>query len=174
MDATDLGLLVLRLVVGLTFAAHGAQKAFGWFDGIGWAGWQGIMERLGFRPIVLFAAVSTGAELVGGLCLAAGFVTPLAATILVGQLIVIIAKSHWANGFWNRANGFEFPLALLGGTVAIGLSGPGAISLDALAGFASSDEVRIALFGVGVVGGLLTLVVPTLTRKPADEAAAHN
>lgn len=174
MDATDLGLLVLRLVVGLTFAAHGAQKAFGWFEGIGWAGWQGIMVRLGFRPTVLFAALSMGAELVGGVSLAAGFLTPLAAMILVGQLIVIIAKSHWANGFWNRANGYEFPLSLLGGTVAIGLIGPGAISLDALDGFALSEEFRIALFVVGVVGGLLTLAVPTLTRKPADEAAAHN
>jgi putative oxidoreductase len=174
MDATDLGLLVLRLVVGLTFAAHGAQKAFGSFDGIGWAGWQGIMERLGFRPPLLFAAVSTGAELVGGLALAAGLLTPLAATIILGQSIVIIAKSHWANGFWNRANGFEFPLALLGGTVAIGLIGPGAISIDALAGFAPSETFRIALFVVGIVGGLVTLAVPTLTRKPADEAAAHN
>jgi len=115
-----------------------------------------------------------GAELVGGVSLAAGFLTPLAAMILVGQLIVIIAKSHWANGFWNRANGYEFPLSLLGGTVAIGLIGPGAISLDALDGFALSEEFRIALFVVGVVGGLLTLAVPTLTRKPADEAAAHN
>jgi putative oxidoreductase len=174
MDATDLGLLVLRLVVGLTFAAHGAQKAFGWFDGIGWAGWQGIMVRLGFRPIVLFAALSMGAELVGGLFLAAGFLTPLAATIIVGQSVVIIAKSHWANGFWNRANGFEFPLALFGGTVAIGLSGPGAISIDALAGVALSDAVRIALVVVGLVGGALTVAVPTLTQKPVDEAAAHN
>ena len=174
MDDADLGVLVLRLVVGLTFAAHGAQKAFGWFDGIGWAGWQGIMERLGFRPIVLFAAVSTGAELVGGLSLAAGFLTPLAATIIVGQSIVIIGKSHWANGFWNRANGFEFPLALLGGTVAIGLIGPGAISLDALDGFGLSEAIRMALFVVGVVGGLLTLGVPSLTRKPADEGAAHS
>jgi putative oxidoreductase len=174
MDATDLGLLVLRLVVGLTFAAHGAQKAFGWFGGIGWAGWQGIMERLGFRPIVLFAALSTGAELVGGLSLAGGLLTPLVATIITGQLIVIIGKSHWANGFWNRANGFEFPLALLGGTVAIGLSGPGAISLDALAGFALSEPIRIALIVVGIVGGLLTVAVPTLPRKPVDEAAAHN
>jgi len=174
MDATNLGLLVLRLVMGLTFAAHGAQKAFGWFDGIGWAGWQGIMVRLGFRPTVLFAAVSTGAELVGGVSLAAGFLTPLAATILVGQLIVIIAKSHWANGFWNRANGFEFPLALLGGTGAIGLIGPGAISLDAVDGFALSEAIRIALVVVGVVGGLMTLAVPSLTPKPADETVAHN
>ena len=174
MDATDLGLLVLRLVVGLTFAAHGAQKAFGWFDGIGWVGWQGIMERLGFRPFVLFAAISTGAELIGGLLLAVGALTPLAATILVGQSIVIIAKSHWANGFWNRANGYEFPLALLGGTVAVGLAGPGAISLDGLAGLVPSDTVRLALIAIGIAGGLLTQAVPSLTHKPADEVATHS
>jgi putative oxidoreductase len=173
MDATDLGLLVLRLVVGLTFAAHGAQKAFGWFDGIGWVGWQGIMERLGFRPFVLFAAISTGAELIGGLLLAVGALTPLAATILVGQSIVIIAKSHWAHGFWNKSNGYEFPLALLGGTVAIGLAGPGAISLDGLDGLAPSDAVRLALIVIGIVGGLLTLTVPSLSRKQADEVATH-
>ena len=174
MVTTDLGLLVLRLVIGLTFAAHGAQKAFGWFDGIGWAGWQGIMVRLGFRPTILFAAVSMAAELVGGLLLAAGLLTPLAATIIIGQSIVIIAKSHWANGFWNRANGFEFPLALLGGTIAIELIGPGSISIDSLAGVAGSETVRIALLVIGVVGGALTLAVPSLTPKPADEAAAHN
>lgn len=174
MDATDLGLLVLRLVVGLTFGAHGAQKAFGWFDGIGWAGWQGIMERLGFRPFVLFAAISTGAELIGGLLLAFGALTPLAATILVGQLIVIIAKSHWANGFWNKSNGYEFPLALLGGTIAIGLAGPGAISLDGFDGLAPSDIVRLALIVIGVIGGLLTLAVPSLSAKPADEVATHS
>jgi putative oxidoreductase len=173
MDATDLGLLVLRLVVGLTFAAHGAQKAFGWFEGIGWVGWQGIMERLGFRPFVLFAAISTGAELIGGVLLAVGALTPLAAMILVGQLIVIIARSHWANGFWNKANGYEFPLALLGGTVAIGLVGPGAFSLDGFAGLAPSDAVRLALIVIGIVGGLLTLTVPSLSRKRADEVATH-
>lgn len=174
MDATDLGLLVLRLVVGLTFAAHGAQKAFGWFDGIGWVGWQGIMERLGFRPFVLFAALSTGAELIGGLFLALGALTPLAAMILVGQSVVIIAKSHWANGFWNRANGYEFPLALLGGTIAIGLAGPGAISLDGFDGLAPSDAVRLAPVVIGVIGGLLTLTVPSLSAKPADEVATHS
>jgi putative oxidoreductase len=174
MDAADLGLLVLRLVVGLTFAAHGAQKAFGWFDGIGWVGWQGIMVRLGFRPFVLFAAISTGAELIGGLFLALGALTPLAAAILVGQLIVIIARSHWANGFWNKTNGFEFPLALLGGTVAIGLIGPGAISLDAFDGLAPSDTVRLALIVIGLIGGLLTLTVPSLSGKPTDEVATHS
>ncbi|HET7031390.1 MAG TPA: DoxX family protein, partial [Candidatus Limnocylindrales bacterium] len=131
MDTTDLGLLVLRLAVGLTFAAHGAQKAFGWWGGSGWMGWHAVMARLGFRPPAVFGAISIAAELVGGGLLAVGFLTPLAALILIGQGVVIIAKSHWARGFWNRDNGFEFPLALLAGTIAIALIGPGGASLDA-------------------------------------------
>ena len=58
MDSTDLGLLLLRLVVGLTFAAHGAQKTFGWWGGSGWGGWQAVMVRLGFRPPALFGAIA--------------------------------------------------------------------------------------------------------------------
>src|SRR5690242_20930358 len=92
VDASDLGLLVLRLVVGLTFAAHGAQKAFGWWHGPGWIGWQNAIGRMGFRPISLFAVLSIAAELVGGLGVAFGIVTPFAAAILVAQSVVIVVK----------------------------------------------------------------------------------
>jgi putative oxidoreductase len=170
MDATDLGLLILRLVVGLTFAAHGAQKAFGWWDGPGWAGWQAVMDRLGFRPTAPFAAVSIAAELIGGLMLATGFLTPLAATVVVGQSVVIIVKAHWARGFWNRGNGFEFPLALLAGTIAIGLVGPGALSVDGADGLAASDPIRIGLVALGVVGGLLAVGVAAVGRGPNEVA----
>jgi putative oxidoreductase len=115
----DLGLLVLRLVVGLTFAAHGAQKAFGWWKGPGWAGWYAVVTRMGFRPVALWGIVSIGAELVGGLLLAAGLFTPFAAMALIGQSVVIVLKAHWARGFWGRDGGFEFPLSLAAGVVAI-------------------------------------------------------
>ena len=172
MDSTDLGLLLLRLVVGLTFAAHGAQKTFGWWGGSGWGGWQAVMVRLGFRPPALFGAISIVAELGGGLLLALGFLTPLAALILVGQETVIIVKSHWSRGFWNRDNGFEFPLALTAGTVAIALIGPGAASLDAQLGIVSTDALRLALVALGLLGGLATASLPELLRRD-DEAAAR-
>jgi putative oxidoreductase len=173
MNTTDLALLVVRLVVGLTFAAHGAQKAFGWWKGPGMPAWQGVMVRLGFRPSGLFAAVSMGAELGGGLLLAVGLLTPLAVAALVGQSVVIILKSHLPRGFWNRDNGFEFPLALAAGIVAIGLIGPAGISLDAALGIAPTDTVRMLAIAIGAIGGGVALAVAALAKPASEEAAEH-
>jgi putative oxidoreductase len=173
MNTADLGLLILRLVVGLTFAAHGAQKAFGWWQGSGYAGWHAVVDRMGFRPVPLFAAVSIAAELGGGLALAVGFLTPLAATALIGQSVVIIGKAHWPRGFWNRDNGLEFPLSLAAGVVAILLIGPGAASIDNAIGFALGDTVRLWLLVVGLLGGGLSILVTTVaSRFTADGPAA--
>jgi len=60
------------------------------------------MTGMGFRPAKLWAVVSIGAELVGGVLLAVGLLTPLAAMALVGQSVVIVLKVHWAKGFWSR------------------------------------------------------------------------
>ena len=170
MDTSDLGLLFLRVVVGLTFAAHGAQKLFGWWGGAGWDGWQAVVVRLGFRPPALFAAVSIAAELGAGMLFAVGFLTPLAGLVLIGQEIVIIAKSHWPRGFWNRDNGFEFPLALFAGTVAIVLTGPGGTSVDAQLGVHADGALRMGLVALGIVGGLATASLPEMVRR--DDAAA--
>jgi putative oxidoreductase len=161
VGADDLGLLVLRLVVGLTFAAHGAQKAFGWWSGPGWVGWQNAIGRMGFRPAELFAVLSVGAELVGGVLLAIGFLTPLAAAILAAQSVVIILKVHATNGFWNKANGIEFPLLIGVGAVVIGLTGPGAVSLDAVSGLSPTDTVRLAFVIAGLAAGVLTVALPS-------------
>ncbi|HEU4573048.1 MAG TPA: DoxX family protein [Candidatus Limnocylindrales bacterium] len=172
MDTSDLGLLLLRVVIGLTFAAHGAQKLFGWWGGAGWDGWQAVMVRLGFRPAALFAAISVAAEVGGGLLFAVGFLTPLAGLVLIGQEVVIIAKSHWARGFWNRDNGFEFPLALFAGTVAIVLTGPGGASVDAQLGISADAALRIGLVALGILGGLATAGLPEMARRD-DTAAAR-
>jgi len=172
MDSVDLGLLVLRVAIGLTFAAHGAQKAFGWWDGAGWEGWQGAMLRMGFRPPALFAAVSIGAELGGGVLLAIGLLTPLAALILIAQSVVIIAKAHWAKGFWDKNGGFEYPLTLLVGAAGIALTGPGAASLDARLHIAASAGLKIGLILLGILGGLATASLPEMARRD-DEAAAR-
>ncbi|HEV7809494.1 MAG TPA: DoxX family protein [Candidatus Limnocylindrales bacterium] len=173
MGASDLGLLVLRLAVGLTFAAHGAQKAFGWWGGPGWIGWQNALGRMGFRPTALFGVLSVGAEIVGGCFLALGIVTPLAAAILLAQSVVIIAKVHAPNGFWNKASGIEFPLALATGALAIGLTGPGGLSFDAVKGVTPSDTVRIVLALAGIIAGALALAVPTATPSGSNDKAAH-
>ena len=172
VNAPDLGLLVLRLVVGLTFAAHGAQKAFGWWNGPGWAGWQNAIGRMGFRPIGLFTTLSVGAELVGGALLALGFLTPVAAGILGAQSVVIILKVHASSGFWNKNSGFEFPLVLGLGAVAIGLTGPGALSLDLVSGFDPTDSVRVALVIAGLAAGVLTVMLPTEAPRSDSKGPA--
>jgi putative oxidoreductase len=157
MQSTDLGLLILRLVVGLTFAGHGAQKAFGWWNGPGLAGWRGAITRMGFQPVELFVALSIGAELVGGLLLALGLFTPLAAVVLIGQLVVIISSVHLPKGFWATNGGIEYSLALSAGVVAITLIGSGSLSADQALGLAFSDPVRAGFLAIGLVGGLLAV-----------------
>lgn len=161
MENVDLAVLALRFIVGLTFAAHGAQKVFGWWEGPGFRNWQGAMEGMGFRPARLFAATSAGVELVGGLLLVLGLFTPLAATALIALSVVIIGQVHLRNGFFNQKGGYEFPLTLAVGVVAIALVGAGAWSVDAAIGFAIDDSTaRIGLVILGVIGGLIVLAVP--------------
>ncbi len=170
MQSTDLGLLILRLVVGLTFAGHGAQKAFGWWNGPGIDGWRGAITRMGFQPVELFVALSIGAELVGGLLLATGLFAPLAAMILIGQLVVIVSKAHLPNGFWSTKGGYEYPLALAAGVAAVTFIGAGSISVDHALGFAFSDTVRAGLLLIGLLGGLLTLGASRLAQPRAMHA----
>jgi putative oxidoreductase len=173
MDSTGLGLLVLRLVVGLTMAAHGAQKVFGWWSGPGIAGWSASMQRMGFRPARFFAWLSAGAELVGGMFLAVGLLTPFAAAAVVGQSVVIIGHVHGPKGFWNKNSGFEFPLALAAGALAIGLIGAGTLSADAAVGLRLDDVARAALLVLGFIGGLAALAVPRLKRNDGAATAAR-
>ena len=128
----DLGLLTVRAAVGLVFAAHGAQKLFGWWGGPGMDRWTGVIEGMGVRPARLWATISALNELGGGLLLAIGLLTPVAAAVVVAQSAVIVARVHWAKGFWNTQGGYEYPLVL--GSVALGLAftGPGSWSLDDL------------------------------------------
>jgi len=168
MAINDTALLILRLGMGLTFAAHGAQKAFGWWGGPGPEGWGAAIERMGFRPVGLFAFASVAAELVGGLLLAAGLVTPLAGALLVAQSLVIIGQAHWEKGFFSRDGGYEFPLALGVGAASLTLMGAGAISLDAIAGVAVDPAVRVSLLLLGLVAGGLALVVPRVLAERAS------
>ena len=156
MSLADLALAFLRLVVGLTFAAHGAQKAFGWWNGPGLEGWRRAIAGMHFQPVGLWVALSIGAELVGGLFLAAGLLTPLAAAVLIGQSTVIILKVHLPNGFWNSARGYEYPLALAAGVVAILGIGPGPFSVDHAIGFGLPEPLLWLLLLLGFLGGMVS------------------
>src|SRR6266699_4818781 len=98
----DLGLFILRLVVGLLIAAHGAQKLFGWFGGYGLAGTGGFFENLGFRPGRLFAAAASVGEVVSGVLIALGLFGPVGPTILLSVMIVAAVSVHWKNGVFGN------------------------------------------------------------------------
>ena len=143
------GLLLLRVVFGLTIAAHGAQKVFGWFDGGGLARWGGIFgaNYPNGRRMALLAGLSE----LGGVAFALGLVTPLAALGMVVVMVTAMRVVTWQNGFFHSKNGIEFNLCLLAGAVAIVMTGPGRLSVDHALGLDDSWS--------GLWWGLAVLVV---------------
>ncbi|WP_442602926.1 DoxX family protein [Paenibacillus sp. KN14-4R] len=128
----DTGLLIIRLVVGLLFVGHGAQKLFGWFGGYGPKGTGGWMESVGIKPGVMMAVLAGLMELLGGLFFAAGLFTWVAAALIVLAMLGAIVKVHMKNGLWVTANGYEYNLVLVAVAVGVALTGAGAYSIDAL------------------------------------------
>lgn len=164
----DLGLLLARMVFGLLMAAHGTQKAFGWFGGYGLAGTAGFFEQLGFRPGRLFAGAAAGTEIVAGLLVALGLLGPLGPAMIISVMIVAAATVHWANGLFATNNGIELPLLYGVAALTLALTGPGAFSLDAILALTWSEPVIWTVLAVGVLGGFGNLAV----RKTAP-AQAH-
>jgi len=168
----SIGILILRLVVGLTLAAHGAQKLFGWFGGYGLTGTGGFLEQLGFVPGRRNALRAGLAEMVGGLLLALGLATPLAAATIVAVMGVAAVSVHLKQGFFITKQGYEYTLILGIAALSIAFSGAGPLSLDGLLGlrFAGAGW-GIAALVVGVAGAALQLTrrqVPASNSGPAS------
>jgi putative oxidoreductase len=157
-----LGLLIIRVIAGLTMAAHGSQKLFGWFDGPGRRGTAGMMEKLGFREAAVMASLAGLSELAGGLGLALGFLTPLAAVAIVVVMLNAAFTVHLKNGFWNTAGGYEYPLVMSAIAVGIAATGPGDASADNALGFMgalSGDVWALVVVVVALVASTLTMTV---------------
>src|SRR5579875_2957088 len=154
----DLALLLVRLI-GLGFAAHGAQKLFGWFGGYGLAGTGGWMESIGFKPGRLFAAAAGLSELAGGLLLALGLFGPVGPMLIVSVMVVAIFTVHAPNGFFATNNGMELPLVYIALATVLAFTGPGAYSLDNLLGIASvwTPALDWGAIALGIVGGLFNV-----------------
>jgi len=159
------GILLLRLVLGLTVAGHGAQKLLGWFGGPGPQGVGGFMASLRFRTPFLTGLLLGTSELAGGALLATGLLVPFAALLVTVVMANAIVLVHRRNGFWNSDNGLEFPLLVWAGAVALAAVGGGRFSLDAAFGWA--DTLSGVWWGVGVaaVGALCSLLTLTLWRR---------
>jgi putative oxidoreductase len=165
----DIGLLVLRAVLGLTLAAHGAQKLFGWFGGYGLKGVGAYFESMGFRSGLLQALAAGLAEGVGGLLLALGLLTPVAAAVTFAVMAVAAISVHWKAGFFATQGGYEYTLVLGLAALSLAFTGPGALSLDAALGLSfAGARWGLGALAVGVIGGALPLV----TRKHTAHSAA--
>ncbi|MDG0809933.1 DoxX family protein [Cohnella rhizosphaerae] len=125
----DTGLLIIRIVVGLLFVGHGAQKLFGMFGGYGPKGTGGWMESVGIKPGVAMAVIAGLMEFLGGALFTVGLFTPIAGVLIALAMIGAI-KVHAPNGVWSTANGYEYPLVMLAIAIGVAFAGAGAYSLD--------------------------------------------
>ncbi len=165
--AHDVGLLILRLVLGLTLAAHGLNKFFGGGRIPGTARW---FESIGMRPGRFHATVAASTEVTAGLGLAAGLLTPIPAAGFVSLMLVAAWTVHRRNGFFIVKEGWEYNLVLAAAAVAVATLGAGRYSLDWLifghnwldrwAGLLLSVLLGLA----GAAGQLLIFYRPPVTQ----------
>jgi len=165
-----IGLLIVRIALGLGFASHGAQKLFGWFGGYGLAGTGGFMESLGFKPGKTFAAAAGASELAGGLLIAAGLLGPVGPALVLSTMLVATITVHLKNGFFNANGGYELPFAYTAGSLAYAFAGYGALSLDSALHLAWSPAIVYSVLALGAIGAFANLAL----RKPAPAGQATN
>jgi putative oxidoreductase len=152
----DIGLLIVRAIIGLLFIGHGLQKLTGWFGGHGLAGTGQFMEGIGLRPGRTWAAFAGAAEVLGGLLFALGWLNPLGSVLICAVMFMAIARVHWARGLWVSNGGSEYPLVNVAAAIGLALVGPGGYSLDAYLG--SRLPVGPVL-GYGLAAALLVVAL---------------
>ena len=143
----DCAITVLRLVLGIVFFAHGAQKMLGWFGGYGFTGTMGFFTGMMHIPAV-FAFLAIAAEFFGGLGLIFGLFTRVAAFGMFCNMFVAVAMVHHQFGFFmnwagtQKGEGFEFHLLALAITILLMIRGAGAASVDRLVSSPAKDSIR--------------------------------
>ena len=147
----DFALLAARLAVGGSIAAHGAQKALGWFDGPGPEKAAGFMQSLGFRPGATYATAASFTEIGSGLAIALGLGGPLGPAGLISTMIVAGTTVHAKNGYFMQQNGVELCTIYGSAALALGASDYGAISFDAALGM--RDRLKNPIFTALVLAG---------------------
>jgi len=169
--ALSIGLLLVRVVVGLLMTAHGTQKLLGWFGGYGLQKTGEFFTQLGFRPGRSFAAAASLSEIASGLLVALGLFGPIGPALMVSVMIVAAVTVHWGQGLLATTNGIELPLLYAAAGFGLALTGPGPYSLDAWLGISAlwTAAATVAVLGVGILGGFANLA---LRRPPATAARA--
>ncbi|MEU1519075.1 DoxX family protein [Streptomyces sp. NPDC005811] len=156
------GLLLLRILLATLLFGHALQKLRGWFGGAGPAGTGAVFERWGFVPGARMAVTAGLAELVGAASIALGLLTPGGCAIVVGTMTVAAVATS-AQGFWAQRGGCELPFWYGAVAAVLGITGPGAYSVDDALGlpWASGNGWGAA----GLALGLLASTVPLISRS---------
>jgi putative oxidoreductase len=159
----DLGLLASRLAVGLGYASHGAQKAFGWFEGPGPQGAAGFMESLGLRPGAQYATAASSAELGAGVMIALGLGGPIGPAMLLSGMMVAQTTVHAKNGFFADKNGIEVGVLYSAAALAFASAGYGALSLDHVLGL--DERVRHPVLTALALAGAVAAGCAVLAQR---------
>jgi putative oxidoreductase len=165
----DLALLLLRVVIGGVVIPHGLLKLGLVGTGGSLAGVAGWFNSMGLRPGILWAVAAVGAEAGGGLLTVLGLGGPIGPGLLAADLVVVTVVAHWNQGFWAGGGkvGWEFPLPLAAGALAIALAGNGAWSLDRLLGLVYPDWLLPAWLLVMAAGAVIALGVRSMQAPKA-------
>ncbi|WP_433194924.1 DoxX family protein [Nocardia sp. CA-107356] len=156
--ATDIGLVLLRVVFGGLLAAHGSQKLFGWFNGAGWSANAATFDSMGYNPGKLFGTLAGLSEFTGGILLLLGLLTPLAAAIVLGTMINAI-NTTWGGGLLT-GKGYEMPLLFATVGAVVAFTGPGKLSLDSGRPWQRQGIVwAVAAIVVAVIAAVVTLIL---------------
>ncbi|MEU6098087.1 DoxX family membrane protein [Streptomyces sp. NPDC047079] len=156
--AGDWGLLLLRLTFGLLMASHGARKLFGILGGEGLTATGKVFAALGFHPGKVFAVIGGLSEFLGGLGLALGLLTPLAAAALIGVMINAMVTVTAAHGLWETEGGVEYNLCIAVVALAVAAIGPGRLAVDRFFPWGRGGWASAAVaLGLGGLGAGITL-----------------
>jgi putative oxidoreductase len=165
----DIGLALIRVVIGVLLVGHGAGKLFGWFVKGGLVATTQYFASLRYPLPKLMAVLAGSTEVAAGVGIGAGFLTPLAAAAIVAVMVNAAVAGHARQGLWSENDGYEYALVLAIVVTGIALIGPGRYSIDASLGWSWGSSVIVAAV---VVGGLLAGVAMLLARRAAEDASA--
>jgi putative oxidoreductase len=174
----DIGLLILRLVMGGLLVGHGSQKLFGWFSGPGLKGTAGFLESMGLKPGTPWATAAATSEFGGGMLTALGFLHPLGPMGTIGSMVMATVKAHWGKPIWAFAGGAELPVINIAVALTLIFTGPGNLSLDRVFGIRLPRGLVIAVAVVEAAAltyGIMTRpeTAPAPTSKDEVDTAVR-
>lgn len=174
LTTVDWGLAGIRVILAFILFAHSTQKLCGWFSGSGPVATAGLFEKLGQRPGHVMVRVASVFEFIAAVSLLLGLLTPIGLGLAVSTMIVAgSALSAVSGTFWNALGGGEYPFFIAGVLAMLGITGQGALSLDAVLMPQLVGYYPVILPVAILVGILGAVPMVVRTRRAVRDAAAE-